>query len=85
MTTIIPNTKRRNGTIDAVVDTGGGRLVLVLPLTELASMYAMEELPAGSRFLGVYLLEDDQAERTIRKMMELGLNLKIDGACLPAH
>jgi hypothetical protein len=70
--------------IDAVIDTGGGSLVLVLPLTTLASVYAAEELPAGSRYLGVYLLDDSQAEIAIRKMMAFGLNLKIDGTQLPA-
>jgi hypothetical protein len=73
-------TIHRKATIDAVVDTGGGRLVLVLPVSKLASMYAAEQLPRGSRHFGVYLLEDDQAELTIRKMLDLGLRLKIDGA-----
>jgi hypothetical protein len=80
-TTIHPT----HSTVDAVIDTGGGSLVLVLPLTQLASMHAAEQLPSGSRYLGVYLLADDQAELAIRKMLSLGLNLKIDGAHIPAH
>jgi hypothetical protein len=71
--------------IDAVLDTGGGELVLLLPLSMRGSVYAMERMAPGTRFLGVYLLDANRAEIACREMLSRGMAIKVDGSRIYNH
>lgn len=65
-------------TVDACIDTGGA-LCLLLPVSMAGSVYAMERMRPGTKFLGCYLVSELETEAYVREMLSRGLTVRIDG------